>query len=259
MGFTGVVMTGRWELGALTPLLPLHDNLHVDTMRIMPLVRAFRAFRNAVLKLRKEYQGLTSPSTKEPLDPYRAEFPYPNNYKGKSGRQVVFKYDERMGDRLIFLATSDDGERLLIKFTHRYGEDAHRACSDAGVAPRLHAVMEFPGGWLMVVMDYLDPETFKHVSASDTGLKPAVHKAVDVLHDRGFVHGDIRGCNMMRTKVKGAGSALLLDFDWSGKHGEVRYPGGINRTTVHRPIGVQGGELIQKEHDRGMIDLLFGD
>ena len=250
-------MTQRWELGTLTPLFPLHNDLHVDPTRIMPLVRAFRAFRNAVLKLRQEYQGLSSPPTEEPLDTNKVYFPYPSSYKGKSGRQVVFKYDQRIGDRLLYLATSEDGERLFIKFTHRYGEDAHRACSDAGVSPRLHAVVGLPGGWLMVVMDYLDPNTFKHVSAYDTGLKLAVHKAVGVLHDRGFVHGDLRDCNMMCTKVNGAWSALLLDFDWSGKHGEVRYPGGINRTTVYRPIEVQGGVLIRMEHDRAMIEHIF--
>ena len=258
MGFAGALSTKRFELGTLTPLLPLHDNHHVDTARIVPLVRALRAFRNAVLKPRQEYQGLSSP-TKEPLDPNRADFPYKNSYKGESGRQDVFKHDQRLTEnRLLFLATSDR-ERLFIKFIHRYGEDAHRACSDAGVAPWLHTVAGFPGGWLMAAMDYLDPKTFKRVSASNTDLNPTVHKAVGALHDRGFVHGDPRDCNMMCTKVNGAWRALLLDFDWPGKHGEVRYPGGINRMTVYRPIGVQGEELIQMEHDRTMIELIFWD
>ena len=252
-------MTKRFELGTLTPLFPLHDNLHVDPTRIMPLVRAFRAYRNAVSKLRREYQGLTSPTVRQ-LDPNTADFPYPNSYEGKSGRQVDFVYDQRpTKDKLIFLATSDDGKRLIIKFTHQYGEDAHRACSDAGVAPCLHAVVGKPGGWLMVVMDYLDPNKFNHVSAYDTGLKPTIHKAVDVLHDRGFVHGDVRNFNMVHTEENGARRVLLLDFDWSGKLGEVRYPGGINRTTIPRPAGVEGGKLIEKEHDRAMIELIFWD
>ena len=108
----------------------------------------------------------------------------------------------------------------------------------------------------MVVMDYLDPTTFKHVSDPDTDLKAAVYKAVDVLHDRRLVHGDLRDCNVMYRKVNGAWIALLLDFDWSGKYGEVRYPGTINRITVDRPAGVQGAKPILMEHDRAMIELL---
>ena len=111
----------------------------------------------------------------------------------------------------------------------------------------------------MVVMDYLDPNKFNHVSAVDTGLKPTINKALDVLHDRGFVHGDLQNFNMMHTKENGAWRVLLLDLDWSGKLGEVRYPGGINRTTIPRPAGVEGGKLIEKEHDRAMIELIFGD
>ena len=56
MGFAGVVLTKRFELGTLTPLFPLHDKPHVDTTRIMPLVRAFGASRNAVLNSNKNIE-----------------------------------------------------------------------------------------------------------------------------------------------------------------------------------------------------------
>ena len=112
-GICWVVMTKRFELGTLTPLFPLHDNLHVDTTRIMPLVRVFRTYRNAVSKLRREYQGLTSP-TEGLLDPNGADFPYPNSYEGKSGRQVDFTYDQRLTkNKLIFMENVSPSSSLI--------------------------------------------------------------------------------------------------------------------------------------------------
>ena len=223
MGFAGTVFTGRIELGPLTPLLPLHG---YPEGGIEPLARAFKAFRVAFKKLREEYDKLLSGLMENLPDP---NFPYLNYYEDKTGKPVVFEYNKRLNEsRLIFLATTSDKTRLFIKFTLRYGEDAHRACSDACVAPQLYAVKAIPGGWFMVVMEYLDPNTFEHVYGSDTDLKAKVDQAVDVLHGRGFVHGDLRVWNMMCRKENGVWKVLLLDFDWAGRQKEVRYPTGIN-------------------------------
>lgn len=62
---------------------------------------------------------------------------------------------------------------------------------------------------------------------------------------------------MMCKKENEVWRVLLLDSDWSGKDGKVRYPGNINQMAIDRPAGVQGAELIVKEHDRAMIKLLF--
>jgi len=251
VGFAGTVFTGRFELGVLTPPFPLHDDY------IEPLARAFKAFRVAFKKLQQVYQNLISGSMGNLPDP---DFPYLNHYKDKTGDPVVFKYNQRLTkSRLIFLAMTPDGRRLFIKFTHRYGEDAHHACSDARVAPHLYAVEATPGGWFMVVMEYLDPTTFKHVSGSDTDLKATVDQAVDALHDCGFVHGDLRDCNMMCGKENGVWRVLLLDFDWAGRHREVRYPININAKTVTRPEGVVEWGPILREHDRAMIELVFSN
>ncbi len=110
----------------------------------------------------------------------------------------------------------------------------------------------------MVVMEYLEPNAYEHVTRTDRVLRAEVLGAVQQLHACGFVHGDLRNCNMMKAKDRAnPKGVLLLDFDWAGKAGEVLYPGDINCATVRRPPGVTGCEPIEKEHDLAIIDLVF--
>ena len=50
---------------------------------------------------------------------------------------------------------------------------------------------------------------------------------------------------------------MLVDFDWAGKIGEVRYPSNINITGVEQPKGVFDGQLITVEHDLEMLGYLL--
>ena len=109
----------------------------------------------------------------------------------------------------------------------------------------------------MVVMEHLDPATFRHVSGCDIGLETEVRIAIGILHDRGYVHGDLQDCNMMCTKEGGACRILLLDFDCAGRPGEAQYPLGLNQETVRRPAGVCGRGIIQTEDDNAMVNLLL--
>ena len=226
----------------------------------MPLARAFKAFRLAFSKLRKEYQDLfiVQPRNLPPAN--SVDFPYPYHYDDdETGEKVSFTYNKRLDDsRLMFLATAPaKGLRLFIKFTRQYGTDAHRACSTEGIAPRLYGVAPLPGGWSMVVMEYLDPAAFRHVSGGDIDLETEVRNAVGVLHLRGFVHGDLRDSNMMCIQEGGAWRVLLVDFDWAGTIGVARHPVGWNQETVRRPAGVSGGQIIQREDDNAMVNFLF--
>jgi len=225
----------------------------------MPRARVFKAFRGAFSKLRKEYQDLFAvPPINLPPD-NSVDFPYRHHYDGETRGKVSFTYEKRLDDsRLVFLATAPaKGLRLFIKFTRQYGTDAHRACSEERIAPHLYDVVSLPGGWFMVVMEYLDPAAFRHVSRGDIDLKIGVETAVGALHARGFVHGDLRDRNMMCTKEGGAWRVLLLDFDWAGRAEEARYPVGLNEQTAGRPAEVRGGQIIKEEHDNAMFNSLF--
>src|SRR5260221_8266750 len=87
-----------------------------------------------------------------------------------------------------------------------------------------------------------------------------VKAIVRTLHEGGFVHGDIRNTNIFVDQASLASDDVtvhLIDFDWAGYDGEVKYPMEINCKTVKRPEGVKGGELITQQHDNEMVSYLF--
>ena len=48
-----------------------------------------------------------------------------------------------------------------------------------------------------------------------------------LLHQVGYVYGDLRDTNLMVRK-DGQSGFMLVDFDWAGKFGEVCYPMNVN-------------------------------
>lgn len=58
-------------------------------------------------------------------------------------------------------------------------------------------------------------------------------------------------------KKDGSPGIMLIDFDWAGVVGEVRYPMNVNDVDIRRPYGAYDDELITAEHDDIMIDYMF--
>ena len=114
----------------------------------------------------------------------------------------------------------------------------------------------------MVVMEHLPSN--KYHTPNDDDLKTtnsklynAMKKSLEKLHQAGFVHGDIRGANVM-VENKSESEFMFLDFDWSGKINEVEYPPNVNMAPeMKRPPDVGGGRLIRAEHDMYMLRVLF--
>ena len=119
----------------------------------------------------------------------------------------------------------------------------------------------------MVVMDYVAGKSA--ASAQDvtmalpTSVLDDIRRAKDILHDAGLVHGDLRRPNILiwkdgnRRKASGElrESAMLVDFDWAGRAGNVNYPHNLN-DKIGWPKDVTGGGPILKEHDDFMFDQL---
>jgi hypothetical protein len=260
IGFSGVVLTDRVQLQSLTEVFPLHENLHEGDI-VIRVARAFGAYRIAVDTLREHYQNLPKLPTRESV--HRVTFPYPDSWATDGG--VKFTYRSRFDkDRLIFLATTIEGATVLVKFTRRYSAAAHQLCADAGVAPQLIGFRYLPGGWYMAVMEYLDPLIYRVLEPRDyryTELVAGVQKVIETLHAGGFVHGDIRYVNMMtRHEWKGSeamGNVFLIDFDWAGHDGNVRYPPHLNNKSVKRHDEAKGEELVSKAHDWFMVEHMF--
>ena len=108
----------------------------------------------------------------------------------------------------------------------------------------------------MIVMDAITDE-FSLLDSPTASLYEPIKEKVVALHQRGYVHGDLRDTNLMVRK-DGAPEIILFDFDWAGEIGKVRYPINVNRgPDLLRPDGAYDGELITAEHDMEMLDIMF--
>ncbi|KXN93307.1 hypothetical protein AN958_00231, partial [Leucoagaricus sp. SymC.cos] len=192
--------------------------------------------------------------------------PFVTSYQD-SGQEIKFTYDARLHDeKLIFSATVNEpnsGE-CIVKFTQRYSEEVHSYLASRGWAPRLRKCIRVGDDWIAVVMDR---STYEMLYDLSFGLTPAekekvrqkVERIVQGLHEKGYVHGDIRDTNLLvdRNSLSSDDVTVhLVDFDWAGRIGEVRYPYGVNCETMKRPAGVEYGTIITVEHDIEMVSYL---
>jgi len=122
-------------------------------------------------------------------------------------------------------------------------------CYGLGFAPEVLAYQPLPGGWHVVVMEFLlGHETL--VARQREGRIPvevvnAVEEAVGKMHDGGYVHGDLRLPNIL---VGPGNSVKFVDFDWAGLKGEAVYPPLMNPDVGWHPDARLGKEILP-EHD----------
>lgn len=256
------------RVDVLTSVLPLFWHFDDDPM-MDKAAKTFGAFKSAVVGLKSAYAAeATVPRHQSP------EFPYPRYYTPieELPQPVEFTIERRLlPEKLLFQAmASGSAGTLLVKLTRRYSLPLHQLCASHGFAPAVLGYDRFPGGWIMVVMElyphseYIPlslrappaPHSPSNLPINDL-LRPKVLGILNVIHAAGFVHGDIRDTNILVQHTDGKINLKLVDFDWGGREGEVRYSMRINRHTVKRPEGAVDGELITKEHDVYMADVML--
>ena len=143
-----------------------------------------------------------------------------------------------------------NGEDVVVKFSRsHYGTDVHSLLAKHGLAPQLKYTQVLPGNWHVVIMEKV---TGVLLPASEQ-VNMALKDAVDKIHAQGYVHGDLRAQNILVVDD----SIRILDFDWAGKEGEVRYPQELN-TSCNWHSDVKPGGLIAKEHDVYQINTICG-
>ncbi|PCH35628.1 hypothetical protein WOLCODRAFT_139986 [Wolfiporia cocos MD-104 SS10] len=186
----------------------------------------------------------------------------------ESDEEVEFDYIRPLGSYracTTFLAVrKSDERRVVVKFVARYGTDAHRLLEKEGLAPELvyagHILSRGTDGKLrkmynnlfMVVMAYVEGITLADrfaFSALPKEIVEQVERAMTLLHGAGLVYGDLCRPNVM---VTGEGKVQLVDFDWAGKEGVVRYPSFISNER-RWASGVQSYAIIKAEHDQEML------
>lgn len=153
--------------------------------------------------------------------------------------KAVFKAD---------MTSNGETKPVVVKFTDRYCEQAHRHLAEYGLAPELHYCKKESSVadlWV-VVMSYVDSA----LGGDQKRIVEDVERAISLLHDRGFVFGDLRRPNILHVR---GGGAMLVDFDWCGKVGEARYPLNIH-LGLEWAEGTDPNEVIQVAHDKFMLD-----
>ncbi|KAG8908628.1 hypothetical protein FRB99_004916 [Tulasnella sp. 403] len=184
---------------------------------------------------------------------------------------------------LMFLASTtgnaSDSPNILVKLViGGYGEKVHQILASSGFAPAFYGTKRIEGAPTAIVMECLQPPLIdrqgtpgwltlsdftKHEgSAQHKGsIRIALDNLLGALRENWMVHGDIRSNNVM-LKVDSACAPCMdegghvylkvVDFDWAGTSGEVRYP--IRRNeSIAWPAG--RGERILVGHDRQQVEL----
>jgi hypothetical protein len=225
--------------------------------RLVFASRLFVALNTAISSLRMYYRYLDISSAVAQNEKPDG-FPFIQEYESNKIPQT-FTYLERLAlspDKLLYKARVDD-RLAVVKFVSTYNAEAHRVLAERGLAPTLHyagtehagtkhAVGQTYGGRYMIVMNFFDgvppvrPLTKRQLEL--------VKQAIELLHSRDLVFGDLRVPNIL---VKDE-SVMIIDFDWCGKAGEARYPATLN-DAVDWPKGVEPDAVMLKEHDLTML------
>ena len=182
MSLSGTVYTDMALCDQLSPMVSLLWQPHSRLM--VQAAKCFAAIRKALPSLRSFYEAL------EQQEPTRQlEYPYTTAFIGPHGSAQHLLYHEKLS-RTCLKATLDNQEGfVLVKFCKSYSKDAHTCLSSHGYAPHLVAIASLTDAWLMVVMEFVSGCLW-----DESPKKPvaSLQAAVNLLHQAGFVHGDLR-------------------------------------------------------------------
>ncbi|EPQ52958.1 hypothetical protein GLOTRDRAFT_139935 [Gloeophyllum trabeum ATCC 11539] len=159
---------------------------------------------------------------------------------------------------------NDRTDKVVVKFTHCYGEEGHRLLAGNGLAPELYYCAYEPTvDMIVVVMAFMPGK----VSGSGVSLSHKqqgdLKRAVALLHGADLVFGDLRRPNI----IAHDDTVALVDFEWCGaamdnaEQGKrrARYPVDINLSDIEWAPGVRRYGYIEKAHDLFMLKSLCTD
>ena len=247
-------------------LLSVDLNLGVHgSDNVVRVARIFMAIRGCTERLGALYGKLEAekcprvdPSVMYPnptADPPEAETPQVRIFAKVdrvTGIALATIIDQENENRGIYLATYDS-RTVLVKFTAKYNEEAHRLLASHNLAPALHHCIRVIGGMYMVVMDYVSdarplpfffPSSRVPRSPDIPLICESLTKALELLHGKGLVFGDLRVWNILYSPE--GDRVYLVDFDWTGRDGVDRYSACVN---PEAGIGIGRWEILTKGHD----------
>lgn len=241
MSFSGAVFTDLAIRDQLTPTVSLLWQPHSSLM--LQAARCITALRAALLSLRTFYDILDAEAKAKQQLQRQLLYPYPAAFTDLHDTQVQLTYTDKLG-RLCFKGVVDQmGHQtpVFVKFCRSYHRGAHDLLASKGFAPPVLGLMALPGGWFMVIMRFVVDGCPWDESVSKTA--EALQAAVQVLHQAGFVHGDLRSNNIVQDGIH------TVDFEWAGIADQATYPFFMNHTDLKWPDGASDGLPITKGHD----------
>ncbi|KAJ2935845.1 hypothetical protein H1R20_g1250, partial [Candolleomyces eurysporus] len=250
--------------------LDLSSGFHISET-IVRLARVFEAVSKCRSELRSFYTqiSLSSDAT------FSALFPNPTSARGESLPSLTYRrFMARTGQPMstipdlqnmtttMYIAILDStGCEVVVKFTARYNEHAHRKLADAGLAPKLHFCGRVVGNVYMVVMDRVKGKSIWQLLEEKVDIPSIVpekvEEALSILHENNIVFGDLRENNVVYGSSEGLekGHVFLVDFDWAGADGIDRYPASLNEANDWED-SVSPYAIMRKLHDMWQLDRL---
>ncbi|KAJ4457199.1 hypothetical protein PAPYR_7365 [Paratrimastix pyriformis] len=157
---------------------------------------------------------------------------------------------------------------VILKIARgRYGLHAHIFAMRQGFAPPLLACYRLPemaslllpsgkpaeaedpvADYLVVIMADVPFTPWSQLSPEQQqAQEPALRQAVRMLHEAGYVHGDLRRCNVGLIDASPAPHIGIIDYDWAGRNNNnACYPPFINHR-IAWPKGVPSAPPIARE------------
>ncbi|RDX42407.1 hypothetical protein OH76DRAFT_104167 [Lentinus brumalis] len=294
MRIYGAVLAGdRWIYQPLLPAVYTAISSKLPATHILSVCRVLQAFRDAIDDIcRRTEQNVQH----DPSHPFseasdeklanmcpttRALRPTVMTPAPTTCGSLALRYEHVLDQHnLTYLATlTSDWQslglrwpRVVVKFVERYGEAAHRLLEREGFAPKLlycgkpyaDTSPEF-SDMDMVVMEALPDDGV--VDTQSIAVKPPaearrkVRDAVNVLHRHGYVHGNVTWRTVYVARARRDPDVRLLNFDYAGKAGEVRYSLYLPQMPedVKLPDDVAPMKLVTVGQDRYFLEKLFAE
>jgi hypothetical protein len=253
----GAVLVGKsWTVQPLTDFVWAGTATNIDG-QVKRLARLLCSLRAALSALGARFESVKD----VPLPSIPPCFPYVTSYLDEVTQAIeTITYRERLHHEegrestAIFSGTLGEGQAVFIKFVTRYNAPAHRLLMNEGYAPKLRYCSELVDGdtHFMIIMDQIDGHDMHEQTFQDEDLVK-VQEATDLLHDNGYVFGDLRPNNIFKLAN---GGVMLVDFDWCGKENKDKYPLVINSTLECWHQDVEGGGAMLKIHDDHLLQKL---
>jgi len=170
--------------------------------------------------------------------------------------RLDFQITEILGDstkgRYIYVALTSGPkpEKIVVKFTRKYGKELHEFCANQNYSPKLLAYERLPGDWIGIAIEFVASAChfFESKLIQECGRQwlEEMDEMVAAIHGAGYVHGDLRPPNFVVDGKK----LLLIDFDWGGNKGDAMFPD----IELQRIIRIDRNDtMITKAHDQRVL------